>query len=279
MDMKKIIMTGTNGFIGGQLKKRMSQMGYQILSIEKDNWKSDLCGMWMDPLIRPGDIMGIFHIGANTSVQYKDSDLWEDNYYLSKQIMKFAYEYRVPHFIFSSTSALYGNDGIPCNHYGWSKLVTEDYGLSYFQNSDTNFISLRYFNVFGPGEKHKGKLSSVILQSYTNNLFSLFKGLSRDYVHIEDVVNANLYALRHLTSSGCFDVGTGISTDTVELVSYANPDWKNIPIIESPYENIQTYTCANPNNFMYGWQPLMSTKDGSISYGEYIRNGGWEYEL
>ena len=100
--MKKIIMTGTNGFVGGQLKRRILQMGYDIITIEKETWKQDLGNLWMDPLVRPGDIDGVFHNGANTDVQYMKPDIWEDNYYLTKQVMQFAYEYEVPKFIFSS---------------------------------------------------------------------------------------------------------------------------------------------------------------------------------
>ena len=277
--MRKVVMTGTNGFIGGQLKRRILQMGCDVISIEKKTWKKDLCNLWMDPLVRPGDISCIFHNGANTSVQYREPDIWEDNYYLTKQLMKFAYEYKVPKFIFASTSAIYGNDDFPCNHYGWSKFISEDYGLSFFDHTETKFIALRYFNVFGPGEKRKEKLASVILQSYLNEEFTLFEGISRDYVYITDVIGANVYAFRHMNSSGCFEVGTGVATETGKFISYANPKWKQIPVVECPYENIQNYTCANKNNYMYGWKPQYTTEEGAREYGEYIRNGSWEYEL
>ena len=276
---RRVIMTGTNGFIGSRLKNKITEMGYDVITIGKENWKQSLCDLWMSPTIRPGEVEAIFHLGANAAVSYNKFDIWEDNYHTTKKLMEFAKSYGVSKFIFSSTSALYGNGDMPVNHYGWTKLVSEDYGHSYLENSNTIFIALRYFNVFGPGERRKGDWSSLILQSYLNERrLKLFNDISRDYIHVEDVINANLYALRHLTSSGTFEVGTGISTTPADFVRYGGADISKFEVIKCPIENLQKYTCANPNKFMYGWKPLWTTEEGAKSYGEYIRNGSWEYD-
>ena len=110
----------------------------------------------------------------------------------------------------SSSAACYGiDDMVPSNLYGWSKYCAERVV------SALGGISLRYFNVYGPGEEHKGRMASVFYQAYLQNLnghiFNLFPGFpKRDFIFVDDVTTANLIAIRSFAScSGLvFDVGT-----------------------------------------------------------------------
>ena len=108
--------------------------------------------------------------------------------------------------IYSSSAANDGDNGLPSNFYGWSKYVTEQYGLSQVDK----FYALRYFNVYGPGEEHKGKMSSVAYQAWKKGSFKLFDGKpQRDFVYIDDVVNATLLPIFEKCRSGIYHVGTG----------------------------------------------------------------------
>ena len=98
--------------------------------------------------------------------------------------------------IYSSSAANEGSgNGIPNNIYGWSKLLAENYGIA----KGGDFIALRYFNVYGPGEEHKGKMASMAYQAYKKGEVYLFPGgPTRDFIYIEDVVKANITAVNAL---------------------------------------------------------------------------------
>ncbi len=187
------------------------------------------------------------------------------NYTLSKKLFDLArkYDKRV---VYSSSAATYGlGDDLPTNIYGWSKKLAEEYGLK----ACKKFVALRYFNVYGPGENHKGKMASVAYQAYKKGSFTLFpKNPKRDFVYIDDVVNANLAAAK--LDRGVFDVGYGEAVLFEDLVSGMGVkyDYTTEDKIPSWY---QYYTCADKKMRVPGWVPKYDVNKGTKKYYERLR--------
>ena len=259
--MKTILLTGFDGFIGSNLLKHFSS---DIIKIEKDfldndNWK-DLLYSYVESV----DI--IFHIGAISDTSLQDStEMLKYNYLFSKELFDSAQKYNKK-VIYSSSAACNGNgDGIPNNIYGWSKLITENYGMKVCDD----FVSLRYFNVYGPGEEHKGKMASVAYQAYKQGTFNLFpKTPKRDFIYIKDIVNANIHAIN--SSKGIYEVGTGEARTFEEVldnmcIEYSYHSEDNIP---SWY---QFYTKSDKKNWLPGWKSAYDLERGISEYKKYFK--------
>ena len=172
----KYLITGHTGFIGKNLLKHISED--VVVKIESDwmeigDWRYDL-----EMVIQDVDV--IFHIGAISDTTLQDpTEMLRYNYVFSKELFDLAQKYKKK-VIYSSSAACYGDgDGIPNNIYGWSKLMAEQYGIA----KCDDFVALRYFNVYGPGEDHKGTMSSIALQSWNGEINKLFpKKPKRDFV-------------------------------------------------------------------------------------------------
>ena len=161
--MKKVIITGTKGFIGKRLKEAL--VNYEIVEINEDifddfDWRREL-----ENILEESEPDAIFHVGAcsntlETDVQY----MMIRNFESTKVLVEYSFKKSIP-FIYSSSAANYGtNNEFPSNLYGWSKYVAEQYVISY------GGIALRYFNVYGPGEENKGKMASVAYQMYIKDM-------------------------------------------------------------------------------------------------------------
>ena len=270
--MNKVLVTGSNGFIGRNLSKHLSKLGFTVKLLDSDyfnelDWQNSLLG-----LLNDFDPKVIFHVGAcsNTlelNVQY----MMEQNYQSTKLISDWCKDEK-RNLIFSSSAANYGINGkYPSNLYGWSKYVAEDYVRK------NGGIALRYFNVYGPGEENKGAMSSFLYQAYVKRNHGeevlLFPGgPSRDFIYIKDVVGANLHAMENFLdlAGAYYDVATGCSRlfeDVLNLagIEFAYTDDSKIPT------GYQFYTCGDPKKWMGGWKPNYSLEDGVADYLTYLQ--------
>lgn len=201
--------------------------------------------------------------------------------------------------IYASSAAVYGNtkapnsvgrDEIPENIYGFSKLCMDMENVkrqAEFYGKQLALIGLRYFNVYGRGEFYKGKTSSMILQLGLQALYNgkvrLFKygQQQRDFVHIDDVVQANIRALETLDSNkdslldSCFDsgavynVGSGVSSSfnsVVEILRNELGITFEIEYINNPYSFFQNHTLADTVNFVPKYKPIYSLESGIKEY-------------
>lgn len=257
--MAKFIVTGAEGFIGKAVLETLKLKGDHVWQIHQDKqtWEDELA---LESMVEQCD--GIFHIGAISDTTEQDPNYmlyW--NYTTSKRLFDLARKYKKK-VVYSSSAACYGNDGLPNNIYGWSKLLAEEYGLQ----ACKKFVALRYFNVYGPGENEKGKMASVAYQAKKAGKFKLFpKNPKRDFVYIADVVHANLHAMS--LERGVFDVGFGKAETFESLVegmeiSYTYHAEDKIP---SWY---QFYTKADKLKFMPGWRPEWDVESGTRDYRE-----------
>jgi ADP-L-glycero-D-manno-heptose 6-epimerase len=267
--MRKIMITGTDGFIGSNLKKELEDK-FEIIEINENifnnvDWKSEVLKyFWLD-------IKCVFHVGAcsdtlETNVNY----MMLLNYEFTKHISDLCKTKNIP-LIYSSSAANYGtNNEYPSNLYGWSKYVAENYVTK------CGGISLRYFNVYGPGEEHKGKMSSVSYQMYIKNKnneeIKLFpKKPKRDFVYVKDVISANIFAYENYNKldKRYYEVGNGVAEPFENILEYMNLEYSyhDESIIPKGY---QFYTCSNSKMWLNGWKPKWSLNDGITDYLGYL---------
>lgn len=265
------VITGTFGFIGLNLHIKARNIFKKITSIEEGIFQSE---DWQQHLISVLDINTpsvVFHVGACSDTLQTDVNyMMTRNYEFTKVLVDWCKSNKVP-VVYSSSASSYGVNGKhPSNLYGWSKYAAEDYVVN------NGGVALRYFNVYGPRENHKGRMASVAYQMYVRHKeefpIKLFPGKpSRDFVYVEDVVDANLYAAEHFKDlkGKYYDVGVGKSETFEDVLSILGIPYKYNTKKSIP-EGYQFYTCSDKNKWMPGWKPKFSLKEGLLEYKKYL---------
>ena len=254
----KALLTGYKGFVGQALHDKLKDVYDVVFCLDAEDTKQ-----LSDDLIKEIDV--VFHVGAIADTTLQDEgEMLIYNYSFSVKLFKLCQKYNKK-VIYSSSAACYGDgDGKPKNIYGWSKLVAEEFGMAHCDE----FVALRYFNVYGPGECHKGKMASVAHQAYKKGKFRIFqKKPKRDFVYIKDVVDANLHAVD--APKGVYEVGSGEARtfeDVLDLmeVHYMYHHIRNIP----PW--YQFYTQSNSEKWMPDWKPKYTIDTGLVEYKKYL---------
>jgi ADP-L-glycero-D-manno-heptose 6-epimerase len=253
-----IIVTGGAGFIGSNLVAALEARGERVVVCDwlgsEDKWRN-IAKRDLEALIAPeqldeflkiqgSDVTAIFHMGAISTTTETDADLIiETNFRLSQKLWAWCREMKV-NFIYASSAATYGDgsagfndvdsqDGLaklkPLNPYGWSKHLFDRW-LARRIGGSSQCVGLKFFNVYGPNEYHKGTQRSVVHQIYPfamrGEAFALFKshnpeyedgGQLRDFIWVGDCVNAMLWLCDHPKVSGLFNLGTGKARSFADL--------------------------------------------------------------
>lgn len=255
-----IIVTGGAGFIGSAIVWRLNQLGENkiiivdelgtdekwknLVSLKFDDFvhKDDFISMVVDRDI-PFEIDAVIHMGANSSTTEKDADhLFSNNYLYTKELAKYCLEKNL-RFIYASSAATYGDGSLgfdddenkletlrPLNMYGYSKQL---FDLWAKRNGAFNkIVGLKYFNVYGPNEYHKGRMASVILhtvrQIRATGKMRLFRShrpdfadgqQSRDFIYVKDVVDVCYWLYRYHPASGLYNLGTGVARSFLDLAT------------------------------------------------------------
>lgn len=177
-----------------------------------------------------GDVDAVFHQGAcSTTTEWNGKFMMEVNYAWSKRLLHACLGARIP-FLYASSASVYGGGSIfreerqfeaPLNVYAYSKFLFDQIVRRRLPEMSSQVVGLRYFNVYGPGEQHKGRMASVahhfFKQFQSAGKVKLFEGSGgyaegeqrRDFVWIADVVKVNLFFLDHPDFSGIFNLGSG----------------------------------------------------------------------
>ena len=263
--MKKVIITGTKGFIGGNLKNKISSE-FEILEINEDifdlhNWQTEI-----EKIVRESKASVFFHVGACSNTLETDVNyMMSRNFESTKVVSDVCRETHIP-LIFSSSAAIYGDGKSPLNLYAWSKLTAESYVIKNWG------IALRYFNVYGPGEDHKGKMSSVAYQMFNKNKkgeeIKLFPGNpKRDFVYVEDVVSANIHAYKNYNILGddWYDVGSGEARSFEDVLDILEIKYTHTPEYFIP-KGYQFYTKSNKSKWLPFWKPKYVLEKGLEEY-------------
>lgn len=243
------VVTGGAGFIGSNLVKGLNSRGYNNIIVvddltdgikfrnivdcdiadylDKDDFMQQLNNRAFSK-----SIQAIFHQGAcSTTTEWNGKFMMNNNYEYSKQLLHCCLDSGIP-FIYASSAAVYGLTSIfketpeyeaPLNVYGYSKLQFDRYVRSFLPNPSSQIVGMRYFNVFGPKENHKGTMASVMFHFYNQlkkqGQLNLFEGTDgyengeqrRDFIFVDDIVKVNLWFLDNPKVNGIFNIGTGQS--------------------------------------------------------------------
>ena len=241
------IVTGGAGFIGSNLARDLLDRGHDDVVVVDDLSdghkfvniadlaisdyidKDDFVERLQDPGFR-SSIKAVLHQGAcSETTEWDGRFMMKNNYSYSQVLLHHCLDEGVP-FIYASSAAVYGasenfveqpDQEKPLNVYGYSKLQFDRYVNRIAASPASQVVGLRYFNVYGPREQHKGSMASVAFH-FNNQLREdgearLFEGSGaygdgeqlRDFVYVDDVCAVNLWFLEHPDTSGIFNTGTG----------------------------------------------------------------------
>ncbi len=285
-----IIVTGGAGFIGSNLVAGLNRAGYDdILVVDNlgcsekfKNLRGLKISDYMDKSVfrarlgegsfRGKKIRCIFHQGACSDTLNTDGlYMMDNNYRYSRDVLDFALQNKVQ-FIYASSASVYGAGRkgfreepgceFPLNLYAFTKYLFDCHVRNRFSSFATQVVGLRYFNVYGPQEVHKGRMASMVFHSYhqasKTGAVELFEGSAgygpgqqkRDFVSVPDAVKVNLFFLEHPEKTGIFNCGTGLPRTFASLAGAVISSLKRgkinyIPFPEDLANKYQSFTQAD----------------------------------
>ncbi len=307
-----IIVTGGAGFIGSAIVWQLNNLGKtDILIVDElgltDKWKNlvplkyyDFVNktVFIDNLDKmKGDLEAVIHMGANSSTTERDADhLLTNNYEYTKRLAEFCIQKEI-RFIYASSAATYGDGSKgfedseeivqklrPMNMYGYSKNLFDI--KAHREGWFRSIVGLKFFNVYGPDEYHKGNMRSVVHKAYEQirdkGKVRLFRSLHpdykdgeqmRDFIYVKDAVNMTLFFLEN-KAGGLYNVGTGKArtwNDLVKAIFLALDKPLNIEYIDLPAEiadRYQYFTEAKMEKIKKAGYParITSLEDGVTDY-------------
>ncbi len=244
-----IIVTGGAGFIGSNIVAGLNAAGHDDIIVVDDLSDGtkfvNIADLQIADYIDKDDFLtcieagekiprptAIFHQGAcSDTTEWDGRIMLGDNYDYSKRLLNYSLEHKIP-FLYASSASVYGDGTVfhedpvnerPLNLYAYSKFLFDQYVRRCLPDAGSQIVGLRYFNVYGPREQHKGKMASVAYhfdgQVRESGTVRLFEGCEkygngeqrRDFVYVADVTAVNLWLHDNPQISGIFNLGTGKS--------------------------------------------------------------------
>ncbi|MFB3057771.1 MAG: ADP-glyceromanno-heptose 6-epimerase [Ignavibacteriaceae bacterium] len=312
-----IVVTGGAGFIGSAIIWELNRRGKkEILIVDElgtdEKWKN-LVGLQFEDFVHKHKFIdsinkaafinadAIIHMGANSSTTEKDADyLFNNNYLYTKTLAEFCLNNNI-RFIYASSAATYGDGSLgfdddenksdtlrPLNMYGFSKSMFDIWAVN--KDVYNKIVGLKYFNVFGPNEYHKGDMRSVVHKAFEQvrdtGGVKLFRSRNpkykdgeqmRDFIYVKDAVNITLHFLDNKNINGLFNVGSGQArtwNDLVAALFKAMEKPVDIEYIELPdhlADKYQYFTEANLSKLKNaGYKKEIASLESGIN--DYVKN-------
>tara|TARA_R110000824_G_scaffold43928_5_gene128196 strand:- start:9812 stop:10660 length:849 start_codon:yes stop_codon:yes gene_type:complete len=271
----KCLVTGHKGYIGSALFKKLQNLGYNVRGIDLKEGKDILKNLAEYESFNPDYI---FHLAAFPRVQFSvenPSYTLEQNVLGTSRILEFAHKVKAKRVIFSSSSAVYGDDGGPSSPYGLHKLMSESECKLYSELYGVDTVCLRYFNVYSKNQPTDGSYSTVIA-AWSENLKNgsplRIDGTGeqrRDFIHLDDIVDANIFCMKYKNSftGNFFDVGIGENYSLNFIKKFLIREMtSDIEFYTAPPRPGDTKeTLAMPQSLIeIGWKAKINFKDGLV---------------
>ncbi|MBT8081534.1 MAG: ADP-glyceromanno-heptose 6-epimerase [Gammaproteobacteria bacterium] len=282
------VVTGGAGFIGSNLVHALAERGHDVVVVDdlEDGHKFvNISDLPIADYLDKDDFLNrletdrafakhltaVFHQGAcSATTEWDGRFMMRNNYGYSQTLLHHCLEHHTP-YIYASSAAVYGGSQKfvedpryenPLNVYGYSKLQFDRYVRRVAANPDSQVVGLRYFNVYGPREQHKGSMASVAFH-FSNQVLvdgeaRLFEGSGgyddggqlRDFVYIDDVCEVNLWFLDHPEVSGIYNTGTGRAQSFNDVANaviawHGKGNIRYVPFPEHLEGAYQSYTQAD----------------------------------
>jgi ADP-L-glycero-D-manno-heptose 6-epimerase len=310
-----LLVTGGAGFIGSNVVASLNEAGRADIAVNDSlgndgKWRN-LAGRQLADFVPPGDLQrwldgrkldAVVHMGAISSTTVTDGDLvMESNFLLSLRLFDWCAATRTP-FIYASSAATYG-DGTagfsddwsaaalrrfkPLNLYGWSKHTFDLAVVERVARKDRlppQWAGLKFFNVFGPNEYHKGEMASLVGRRFeearSGRPVRLFKshraGIAdgeqkRDFIYVDDAVAVVRWLLATPAVSGIFNVGTGqarsfndVANIVIARLGAGAIDY--VPVPETVVDKYQSFTQADLSGLRHaGYAENFSSLEDGIA--------------
>ncbi len=309
-----IIVTGAAGFIGSCMINKLNNKGYKDIVAVDDFSRADknlnlnhkvfrnkidreVFFEWLTENHR--QVNFIFHLGARTDTTEFNTAVFDKlNLNYSKKLWSLCARYDIP-LVYASSAATYGDGSLgynddheivsslkPLNPYGESKNEFDKWALAQ-EEKPHYWAGLKFFNVYGPNEYHKGRMASVVIHAYRQILetgeMKLFRSHKpefkdgeqlRDFIYVKDVVNVCYFMMMHKVKSGLYNLGTGKARSFLDLAKatfMAMNKKPSIDFVDTPEDirdKYQYFTEANMSKlFSAGYsRPFYSLEEGVKDY-------------
>lgn len=312
-----IVVTGAAGFIGSCLVSRLNEAGHTNLVLVDDFTKTEkaenlvgkqyehkiersLFHTWLRQFEEEVDF--IYHLGARTDTTEFDKNIFDDlNLNYSKEIWNACVEFNIP-LVYASSAATYGLGEFgykddhevipslkPLNPYGDSKNDFDIWALEQ-ENEPPFWAGLKFFNVYGPNEYHKGRMASVVFHAFNQigatNAMKLFRSHNpaykdgeqlRDFIYVKDVVEVCLFLMEEEPRNGIYNLGSGKARTFLSLVENTFESMQikpSISFIDTPIDirdKYQYYTEADMSKLIHaGYDKEFHTLEMGVK--DYVTN-------
>lgn len=269
---KKILLTGSRGFIGSNLRKKLENCGYEVIPYTKDDFNCNRGVVYYDQ-----QLFAIIHAGAE--LKYEKS-MFESNVEYTQSIIRCAALHKCK-LIYIGSSSEYGaindirNESMSCNpvdYYGFTKYIGTQLVIDASKRLNLDACVIRPFSVYGPGEQNHKFIPQLYDSFIENKEFTIYNG-AHDWVYIDDFVRGVILTLEYVHVKGeIINLGSGISITNFNVVTTfeeAAGSKVNFKLKSEKYHKYDVdiwQADISKADKLLGWQPKISLREGLYKY-------------